>query len=360
MASVERRKNNKGITFRAKVRVKGFPSQSATFSNIADAKQWGKRTEADIIEGIYFKSRKAHKRLLSEAIDRYKKHVLPTKPRSAYAQGIQLDWWRKKMGRYSLAEVTPSVIVDYRDKLAEEITVRRETRSAATINRYMAALGHVFTIAFKEWEWVNENPFSKIRRRKEPRGRVRFLSDEERVRLLAECKKSKNPYLYVVVVLALSTGARSMEIKGLRWSNVDFNRSVIVLDETKNQNRRVLPLVGHALELMRQYKSQTAHINCELVFPGRNFKQPMDLRTPFNNALKKAGIKDFRFHDLRHSCASYLAMNGASITEISEVLGHKTLQMVKRYTHLSESHTAKVISSMNEKIFGCSEVSANC
>jgi integrase len=104
---------------------------------------------------------------------------------------------------------------------------------------------------------------------------------------------------------------------------------------------------------MKQH-AQIRHINCDLVFPSKDFTKPIDLRTPFENALKRAEIKDFRFHDLRHSCASYLAMNGASLAEIAEILGHKTLQMVKRYAHLSDSHTSKVVASMNEKIFGLS------
>ncbi len=90
----------------------------------------------------------------------------------------------------------------------------------------------------------------------------------------------------------------------------------------------------------------------DLVFPGKDLKAPVDIRTPWENALKHAGIIDFRFHDLRHSCASYLAMNGASLAEIAEILGHKTFQTVKRHAHLSDSHISKVVASMNDKIFG--------
>ena len=125
----------------------------------------------------------------------------------------------------------------------------------------------------------------------------------------------------------------------LRWKDIDFNRQVIILQETKNGDRWVLPLAGHALELVKQL-SKIRHVNCDFVFPGNDFKKSVDLRTPFENALKRAEIADFRWHDLRHSCASYLAMNGASLAEIAEILGHKTLQMVKRYAHLSEAHTS--------------------
>ena len=206
-------------------------------------------------------------------------------------------------------------------------------------------------MAIKEWGWVEDNPLRKVTKPKESRGRVRFLSDEERTRLLVECKKSESQYLYIAVVLALSTGGRRMEILGLSWNDVDFNRGIITLHETKNGDRRVLPLAGHALELMKQHK-KVRHVTSNLVFPGKNINNPVDLRTPFETVLKRAEITDFRWHDLRHSCASYLAMNGASLAEIAEILGHKTLQMVKRYAHLSDAHTSKVVARMNEAIFG--------
>ena len=198
---------------------------------------------------------------------------------------------------------------------------------------------------------MEQNPARKVSKYKESRGRVRFLSDDEREKLLAACKESDNRFLYIVVVLALSTAARKMELLGLKWQDVDLTRKSIILHETKNDDRRVLPLQGHALSLMLDC-SKIRKLGCDYVFPSDKKCQPIDIRTAWENAIKRAEIEDFRFHDLRHSAASYLAMNGASIAEIAEILGHKTLQMVKRYAHLSEAHTAKVVQRMNERIFG--------
>ncbi len=142
-----------------------------------------------------------------------------------------------------------------------------------------------------------------------------------------------------------------MEILNLIWSDIDFERQVIILHETKNGERRVLPVQGFALSLMKAH-AKVRNLHCDYVFPSKKKCQPIDIRTSWENALAKSKIEDFRFHDLRHSAASYLAMNGASLAEIAEVLGHKTLQMVKRYAHLSEAHTSTVIASMNKKIFG--------
>lgn len=352
MANIEKRTISSGeISYRVKVRLKGFPTQTATFDRLTDARKWAQHTESAIREGRHFKTTEAKRHTLSEAIERYIKNVLPTKPKSELLQAKQLNWWKNQLGSYSLADLTSALIAQYRDELAQGTTARNRLRTPATVNRYLAALSHVFTLAINEWGWLDNNPLRKVSKMKEPRGRVRFLSDDERSRLLSECKACKGDYLYIVVVLALSTGARRMEILGLEWKDVDLSRGIITLHETKNGERRILPLVGHARELMQAY-STVRHLNGNLVFPGKNIKKSIDIRTPWENALKRAEISDFRFHDLRHSAASYLAMNGATLAEIAEVLGHKTLQMVKRYAHLSEAHTSKVVAKMNEKIFG--------
>ncbi len=355
MANIEKRTSSDGvISYRVKIRLKGFPSQSATFERLTDAKKWAQQTESAIREGRHFKTAEAKRHTLAEMIDRYCRDVLPSK-KSAKDQAQQLAWWKSEIGSYSLADVTPSLIGECRDKLGREITVRNKLRSPASVVRYMAALSHALTIAVKEWGWLEDSPMRKVTKPKESRGRVRFLSDDERMRLLKACKESSNPYLYTVVVLALSTGMRQGEIMGLTWDVVDLNQGRAILHETKNGERRAVAITGHALELLKAL-SKVRRIDCNLLFPAKESApqkppKPIDLRTPWETAVKKAELQDFKFHDLRHSAASYLAMNGASLAEIAEVLGHKTLQMVKRYAHLSEGHTARVVASMNDKIF---------
>lgn len=353
MANIQCRTSADGAkTYRVQVRLKGHPAQTATFQRLTDARKWAQATEAAIREGRHFKTTEAKRRTLADLIDRYLRDVLPHKaPGTVEAQTIQLRWWRDQIGIYSLADVSSAVVAEYRDRLTSEPKKDGKPRSSAIVNRYLAALSHAFTMAKKEWRWTTDNPVLSVGRKKEPRGRVRFLSDDERDKLLHECRASESPELYTAVALALSTGARRMEIIGLHWSQVDFQRGVITLHETKNGDRRLLPLTGRALELMRE-RSKVRQIGTDLVFPSRiDPKRPADLRSAFNYALKRAGIEDFRWHDLRHSAASYLAMNGASLAEIAEVLGHKTLAMVKRYSHLSEAHTAQVVARMNAKIF---------
>jgi integrase len=153
---------------------------------------------------------------------------------------------------------------------------------------------------------------------------------------------------------------RQGEIMNLRWHDVDLQQNQIVLHETKNGEKRVVPLVHAARDEIHKH-SRVRRLDSELLFPSKGPRsgrreratvtKPMDLRFPFLEALKAAEVEDFRFHDLRHSAASELAMNGATSSEIAQVLGHKTFQMVKRYAHLSNDHTRKVLASMNEKIF---------
>ncbi|HAT8370924.1 site-specific integrase [Legionella pneumophila serogroup 1] len=351
MANIEERIGKDGqLRYRVKVRLKGFPTQQATFERKTDARRWAQQTEAAIREGRHFKTTEAKRRTLAEMIDRYIKEVIPHKPKNSKNTVLHLKWWQEELGQYSLADVSPALIAEKRDKLASGITTRNRLRTPSTVVRYLAALSHAFTMAVKEWGWIEDSPMRRVTKPKEPRGRVRFLSDDERSLLLNECKKSESQYLYIAVVLALSTGARKMELMGLRWKDIDLNRHIITLHETKNGERRILPLTGHALELINQL-AKVRRLNCDLVFPNHKFTKPIDLRTPFETAVKRAGITDFRWHDLRHSCASYLAMNNASLAEIAEILGHKTLQMVKRYAHLSDAHTSKVVARMNEKIF---------
>ena len=153
--------------------------------------------------------------------------------------------------------------------------------------------------------------------------------------------------------LALSTGARQGELLGLRWADVDLGRGQAVLHHTKNQERRALPLTGVALGLLKD-QARVRRIDTDFVFAGRAGR-PVFPRKAWVEALRAAQIEDFRFHDLRHSAASELAMTGATLAEIAEVLGHKTLAMVKRYSHLTEQHTSKVVARMNERIFGADE-----
>lgn len=362
MATIEKRVADDGtVTFRTKVRLKGYPTQTASFNRITDAKKWASQTEADIRAGRHFKTVEAKKHTAADLIDRYIRHELPKKGSQAANQKTQLLWWREAIGPFALTAVTPALLAEHRDILANEPTKQSAVRSPSTVNRYLAALSHAFTVAVREWGWMDENPLRKVSKPSEAAGRTRFLDDDERTRLFDACKKSREPLLYPCVLLAISTGMRQSEILNLHWkmpSNppkngawgvVHLDQSKIILHQTKNKEKRVVPLVGSAA---RELATMVRTEGTTMVFPSSVPGKPINMRESFTSALGRAEIGNFRFHDLRHSCASYLAMNGASLAEIAEILGHKTLEMVKRYSHLSDSHVAGVLESMNRRVLG--------
>jgi integrase len=353
MATITERTAQDGtISFRAEVRLKGYPAQRATFKRKTDAKKWVQNTESAIREGRHFKTVEAKKHTLTDLIDRYIKDVLPTKPKKARDKTQQLTWWKEKIGYLVLADVTPAVCVQCRDELSNGITYRGTQRTPATVVQYMTALSHAFTIAVNEWGWLEDSPFRKVKNPTVPRGRVRYLSDDERTRLLTACKESLSPCLYLCVMLAISTGMRQGELMGLKWQDVNLKDGFLILHETKNGERRRVALAGLALELLKQH-AKIRRLDTPLLFPSPTKPdKPIELKRAWETALKRAEIEDFKWHDLRHCTASYLAMNGASLNEIAEVLGHKTLSMVKRYAHLSDGHVSNVVASMNAKIFG--------
>jgi integrase len=199
-------------------------------------------------------------------------------------------------------------------------------------------------------EWVERNPCKRVTKPKENHGRVPFLSDEERPHLLKSCRKDDD--LYLAVLLSLTTGARQGEVMNLRWGQIDFKRKVITLEKTKNGDKRALGLVGEALVLL-QKRAKVRNLKDDRVFPPTERAKKadcLDLRQPWEAALKEAGVTDFHWHDMRHTAASYLAMSGVSLVEIAKMLGHRTLAMVARYAHLSDEHIVATGEKLAERL----------
>jgi len=347
--------------YRVRIRLKGHRPINGSFERLTDAKKWIQDTESAIREGRYFRTAEAQRRTLGELIDRYIRDEIPKRRSCKSKYEAQILWWKVELGHLVLKDITPAVIAEARDKLLRAPLNRnrhlgkepsqKQTKGPATVVHYMAVLSHALSIAVREWMWMEDNPVLKVRKPTLPEGRTRFLNEFERAKLLDACRGNPNPYLYTVVVLALSTGARYSEIMNLRWDDIDLVRGVAKLEKTKNGEKRAIPLTGLVLTLLTELKRTRQRIDSPYLFPRLDGKAPMEIRKAWEAALKEAKIKDFRFHDLRHSAASYLAMNGATLVEIAAVLGHKTLQMVKRYSHLSDSHVTGVVARMNNSIF---------
>jgi len=362
MATVQKRKNDDGTTsYRVMVRLKGYPSASATFSRLTDAREWAAKTEADMKAGRYFGAAKS--KTLGDLFDKYAAAAAP-RLKSWSDVKNRLDWWRAKAGSEMLEAITFTRIAGWRDELLA--TPKQNgggQRSAADVNRTIAALSSAMTHAVKELGWIERNPCARVTKPKEAGGRVRFLTDDELPRLLDAVRASPHPDLLPAVLLALTTGARKGEILGLRWSQIDFKRRAITLHqgETKNDAGRALPLSGEIVELL-QARNKVRRIDDDRVFPPPDDCKVLELREPWKAALVLAGIdvrqatrsgrrrkdapavmtSDFRWHDLRHTAASYLTMAGVSAIEVARVLGHKTLAMSLRYSHLAPDRVTEL------------------
>ncbi len=352
MATIQKVETKGGTRYRVQVRLRGHPPVSANFERRTDGRKWVQQTEAAIRDGRYFPTHEARRRTLADLVDRQLEAIKSKRPHDYGRQKLLLGWWKKKLGDYTLDQCTPALIAEYRDRLLRENTGTKETprhRSPATANRFLSALSKAFSDAVREWHWLHDNPLRRVAKEQESQGRVRYLSDEERKRLLDACRKSELPELYLIVLFAITTGMRRGELLGLRWSDVDLERGVAVIHHTKNGDRRSVPIVPEVAALLRQH-GRVRRLDSDMVFPSPG-KRPVWFDPAWYVALDTAKVENFRFHDLRHTAASYLAMSGATVPEIAAVLGHRTLQMVKRYAHLSDQHTGAVIERMTRKYF---------
>ena len=344
MATLTKRIDISGkASYLVQVRLTGYAPETATFSTKTDANKWAQLTESNMRAGRHFGASKRY--TFKDLAREYQPHA---------KDKVKLAYWVGIFGDNSLDTITTARINKQREKLLSEDTQNFTTpatgdpvkdagrikskRSGPTVNRYLASLSSSFSYGVKTLQWVEKNPCFNIAKSKESKGRVRFLSDDERTALLKACEPHKD--LYLAVVLALSTGARQAEVMTLRFSQIDFKRKVITLTGTKNGETRTIPLVGSAFNLLQE-RAKVRSLNDDRVFPPTKLAKKsdcLDLRQPWEKALKAACITDFRWHDLRHTAASYLAMAGVSLVEMSKILGHKTMQMVSRYSHLSDGH----------------------
>lgn len=297
-------------------------------------------------------------RTVAELIDAY---MLAYTGRDT-ARRHRLTFWCDRLGALPVAELTDQHVFDALEVLAAQPprywagtdadgrpimkAKRGARRTGATLNRYTTALGAVCTWAQRRRlvprEW--EHPCKRIEKHPESSGVVRFLSQPERERLLAACRAARWPKLYGLVLLALTTGARRGELERLRWADVDFDRAVAHVPQTKNGSPRVLPLVPAVVAELQRLRGGLREHSTRLVFASeRRPDQAYTFDSAWQTALRAADVKHFRFHDLRHTCASYLAQEGASLLEIGEVLGHRQVSVTKRYSHLTVNHKAALV-----------------
>lgn len=252
-------------------------------------------------------------------------HCRANNKESSYTRNVVISKQLLKFfGKKALSQVTVKSIEEYK-------AVRKKKVEPASVNRELAMLKHIFNKA-KAWGHARENPVEKVKFYREPE-RIRYLSPEEIRRLFDIMKKEnkKAPHLKPMVILALYTGMRRGEILWLKWSEVDFENRIIHLATSKSGKPRTIELCDTVYNTLAVLKHTSKY-----VFPSDKTGRPFtDIKNAFHALIKKAAIQDFRFHDLRHTFASLNAMRGENAFVIKELLGHSTLEMSLRYSHLS-------------------------
>ena len=305
-----------------------------------------RKRKVEIAENKYLDIRKEQKVKLEDLGNLFLElHSKVNKKPSAYERDKNLI---KKLclsfgGRY-LYSITPMMIEEYKTKRAEE------GKKPATINRELACLKCMFNKAI-EWGKAHDNPVRKVKLFKENNTRVRFLEKEEIDKLLANCSDHRSGnlpnYLKPAVVISLNTGLRRGELLNLKWKDIDVMRGLIYLYNTKNGERREA-IMNDIVK--KAFISIPKNPKSPYIFCDENGEPFYNLRKSFFTALEKSGIKDFHWHDLRHTFASHLVMSGVDLMTVKELMGHKSIEMTIRYSHLSQSHKQHAVDILGKRM----------
>ncbi|GJL85435.1 MAG: integrase [Micavibrio sp.] len=358
MAHIQERMGKNGKkTYRVQVRRKGQPIQSTTFTTKTAAQKWARGIESKIDDGKHFKTSQGKQKTVTDMVDRYIKNALPQKGNSTQrGQKHQLQWWKDQLGDLKLSELTTAVILEKRDDMIAKKKVLDDTGEEvpfyanASINRYIAALSAALTAAM-DWDWLDNHLIrGKVKSLKENK-RTRWLNDKELKALLTACRNSSNPILYDIVLVDLCTGMRRSEVTNLTWDHVDLDNRWLYVDKSKNEEKRGIFITDEAYEVLKR-RHDNRDEEKSWVFPSEAVDKPFVFKKLWEKAVEEAGLEDFKFHDLRHSFASYMAISGVSPQIIQKITGHKDLKSLERYLHLMKDHTTDAISDMTKKYMG--------
>ena len=298
-----------------------------------------RKVMTEIAEGKWFEKAAHADKTLAELLDKYlKEHSTPNKAASTVKNDTAMVKEMKEFfGNVLLQDVTPSLISAYKTKC------REKELAPATINHRRTLLRHAFNLAIKEWQWCQKNPVERVSRERVSNSRDRWLTLEEEKKLLEYCvlhpTRKDNTIeatyrLQEVVIFALNTGMRQDEILSLRWPNVDLFRKTMLVEKSKNGEKRTIPMNQKIFELLKA-KAKVIQIGSKYVFSSEAGTKILrrNLMRAYYAVLERAKIKDFKFHDLRHTFATRLAQAGIDLYMIAKLLGHKDIKMTQRYSH---------------------------
>lgn len=309
-----------GNSWQTRVRRKGYPDITKSFNTRQDAERWARSVEVSLDRGTYVDPTEAERVTLGDLIGRYIKEVLPSMKGyvedSYRLRAIQ----RKDISKINMARLSSVQIAAYRDDRLTEVAPN-------TVIRELAYLSSVINHARREWGINISNPVQMVRKPAMPQGRNRLVTEDELHRLLEQLEPTgrRNPWMKPLVLLALETGMRRGELLQLRWTDINLQNRTATLWETKNGDRRVVPLSSKATDTLQKAPRSL----CGRVFP---IKQAAQAKA-FKEALKRCNLDDLHFHDLRHTAITNMAKKLPNVIELAAVSGHKSLRMLQRYYH---------------------------
>tara|TARA_B110000908_G_scaffold167592_1_gene220806 strand:- start:2272 stop:3384 length:1113 start_codon:yes stop_codon:yes gene_type:complete len=359
MSSIQKVERKSGMRYKAVIKRGSRVLKTKTFTKQSNAKSWIRRMESDL-EVIDALGMKGARLTLSDLTTLY----LDQWTGKDTSHLGKVRFWAEQLGNKYLPDITTDHIREVLNDYAKGYALRwdgsrantspilittNRVRKPATVNRMKACISAIFKFAIQDG-YIKANPVSGVSNKREDNKRVRYLSEDERTRLLEAARASDWDKMYLLILMAICTGARKSEMLRLKWQDVDFGRRQALLHQTKNGEKRVLTLPHPVFNELIKFRG------IGLIFPS-SLKpwQPKEIKKLWGSTLKKANLlyptsdsRYFRFHDLRHTAASYLVMNGATLFEAGEVLGHKSVETTKRYAHLSVEHKQ----NLTDRVFG--------
>jgi integrase len=307
------------------------------------AKKILSKVQTQIVEGKWFEIDHSKQKTLQEMIKRYEKeYMVHRKYHSLKREKSIVKHLYAYFGETcTLGEIELSIG-------GYELFRKTKGISPATIVKELGLLRSMFNIARKQWRWKVANPVSDIKLPKVRNERVRYLSEKERLDLFDALEVSEDKWLYSFITMAIETGLRLSNLCDLNWSEVNlFSRMITINGESmKNDDYLGMPLTDKAFQILKELQKTPCLSGCVFHDDGTRLYDRKVQRS-FKNALEKAGISNFHFHDLRHTFASYLRQNGVDLHTISNLLGHKDLRMTKRYAHLNVDSLRSAMSKLN-------------
>lgn len=316
-------------TYRVQVRRSGLPSLSKSFKSKLEAQEWATKTEYQLNSGLFIDRTEAERIQFSELIDRYLAEVSSLK-KGHKQEAPRLHALKKTIGQFRVLQIQSKHIAEYRD------TRLKIGKANSTVLNELSLISQVFEVAIKEWSIpLHNNPCKLIKKPKQSQGRERRISAEEELLLLNASKTSRAPLLHPLIIIALETGMRLGELLSLTWNNIEFSKRVAHLPTTKNGEKRTVPLSSKAIEMLN---SIPRNLTSSRVFWTWSAKD--GVANVWRRTCEKAEIKDLHFHDLRHEATSRFFEHGLNMMEVASITGHKSLQMLKRYTHLKAEDLA--------------------